>query len=96
MSEQECLDWITDNLDSRFELVTTKDGEEWTYPVGDYSGRDFYKNVPLRYLSDEQIDHIRDEVWDDFDFEGYSDETDYELFEDLFYDAFYRFADENN
>lgn len=88
---QECLEWIIDNLESRL----VRDGDQWCFASGDSSGRDFYKYIPIQYLEDDRIDSLAEEVWDDFDFEGYADDFDYDTFFDIFDEAFDTLVDQN-
>ena len=97
MDNQECLDWILDNLTYRLEKVDGKHGEQWCYPESDYSGRDFYKNIPIQHLSDDLMDTLLEEVWSDFDYEFEPDDDfmDWDTFEDLFNQVFDQLVDEN-
>ena len=95
MNSQEVYDYILDNLTYRFEKVDGKHGEQWCYPEGDSSGRDFYNNIPIQYLSDDRIESIAEEVFDDFedDFEAY--DADWDEFYEVFEEVFYALVDEN-
>jgi hypothetical protein len=93
MDTQELYDWILDNLTYRLEKVDGKHGEQWCYPEGDSSGRDFYKEIPIQYLSDDSIESIAEEVFDDFEYEY--DDADWEDFHEIFEEVFYDLVDEN-
>ena len=93
MSSQELYDYILDNLTYRFEKVDGKHGEQWCYPESDSSGRDFYKDIPIQYLSDDSIESIAEEVFDDFEYEY--DDADWDEFYAVFEEVFYSLVDEN-
>ena len=93
MNNQELYDWILDNLTYRLEKVDGKHGEQWCYPEGDSSGRDFYKEIPIQYLSNDSIESIAEEVFDDFEYEY--DDADWEDFHEIFEEVFYDLVDEN-
>lgn len=99
---QELYDWILDNLQSKLELEEVgrrNPVEKWCYRLGDYSGRDFYRYIPIENLEDDRIEELSDSVWDDLVYEG--NLTDDELadifdeFNDLFNQAFDALVDEN-
>lgn len=93
MDNQELYDWILDNLTYRLDKVDGNQGEQWCYQESDYSGRDFYKNIPIQYLSEEKIESIEDEVFSDFEYEY--DDADWEEFHDVFNEVFDALVDEN-
>lgn len=102
MNNQELYDWILENLQSKLELEEVgrrNPVEKWCYPLGDYSGRDFYRYIPIENLEDDRIEELNDSVWDDLIFENdlTDDEQDDILdeFNDLFNQAFYALVDEN-
>lgn len=93
MDNQELYDWILDNLDYRLEKVERRGGTKWCYPVGDSSGRDFYKYIPLEHLEDDRIDSLAEEIFSDYEYEY--DDADWEEFYDVFEEVFYDLVDEN-
>lgn len=93
MPSEELYDYILDNLTYRLEKIDGKQGEQWCYPESDYSGRDFYKNIPIQYLSEERIESLEEEVFSDF--ESDYDDVDWEEFHDVFEEVFYDLVDEN-
>lgn len=107
MGIQELYDWILDNLQSKLELVEVgrrNPVEKWCYPLGDYSGRDFYKYTPIEYLDDDTIEELNTSVWDDFTYEfedtdeGFEDTDDEDMFDefdDIFKQVFDSLVDEN-
>ena len=95
MNEQELYDYILDNLDYRLEKVEGDQGIKWCLPIGDYSGRDFYRNIPIEYITDEQIENLCFEVFNDAEVDFGEDEIDYDFFEEVFENVFYNLVDEN-
>lgn len=93
MDAQELYDYILDNLGYRLEKVDGKQGEQWCYQESDYSGRDFYKDIPIQYLSEERIESLEEEVFSDFEYD-YED-ADWEEFHAAFEEVFYNLVDEN-
>jgi len=95
MDEQECFDSILDTLTYIFERVDVRGVEQWCYPRGDYSGRDFYDYIPIQYLTDDEIESIKLSASDDYDMLYDSDDYDWDTFEMLFDEAFGQLVDEN-
>ena len=91
MDQEELYNWMVDDITCYIEQTTTHDGLRWCKCGSD--GRE-YNCTPIEYLSNSQIEDIRDEVWDDYEFEGY-DEIDIDLFDEVFADVFASFVDEN-
>ena len=82
MDNQEIRDCIIDELKSRL----VYENGTWCYERSDYSGRDFYENIPLRYVNDDEYSFLEEDVyewsdcsdldWDDFD----------EIYEEVFWE----------
>lgn len=94
MDRQELYDYILDNLQYRLEQIQTRNGLEWCLYISDYSGRDFGDSIPLQYVTEDRIEALRDEVWDDAEYEC-DCELDLDEFDDVFEEVFYNLVDEN-
>lgn len=82
MDEQAVKQIIRDTLEWELTKDTIRDEEVWCYSRnnGDY--------VPVRYISEDEMDILRDRCWDDAELElGEVDDID--LFDDWFDDVFY-------
>jgi hypothetical protein len=82
MDEQAIKDCIRDTLEWKLYKDTIKGEEVWCYPRGngDY--------IPINYISEDEIDMLRTDCWDDAESElGELDDID--LFDDLFDEVFY-------
>ena len=97
MDRQELYDYILDNLQYRLEKTETREGIKWCYQLEDYSGRDFYKNIPIEYLEDDRIESLEEEIFSDYEYEydKQDDEDDWEEFHEVFEEVFYDLVDEN-
>jgi len=93
MDHQELFDYILDNLQYRLTQAETNQGRKWCYQLGDYSGRDFYKDIPIEYLEDTRIESLEDEVFSDFEYEY--DDADWDEFHEVFEEVFSYLVDEN-
>lgn len=86
---KDTIETLTDSYVGKFEYNVDEGG--WCYMRGDSSGRDFYDLIPVRYMTEDEWEHISDEVaeWsEDYDWKGLEEDIVIEFIYDEFPDIF--------
>lgn len=81
MNEQAIKDCIRDTLEWRLSKEIIKGEEVWCYWRN-------YDYVPINYMTEDEIDMLRTDCWDDAEDE-LGELDDWDLFSDLFDEVFY-------
>lgn len=83
MDEVAVKNIIRDTLEYRLTKETIKGEEVWCY------AREYGDYVPINYITEDEIDMLRNDCWDDALYEFDEDDLDIDIFDELFDEVFY-------